>query len=326
MTSQGESQEEQESPIPLQVFEFQIDPDRNTIIRRALAKRIVRQRELDEEEASTEEDESFLAGDNIAVRRSIVSTPVSPRKRTPEGQQQGKMNAKSRWKTEYLRTRSSSPSGSSIFATEVVVADGRTSVPESSDTKLNGDTLIAHEESKKDDSTDHTGSEPNLVDMDKDKDREPVPSVSETAPSEETKETAGVRTAREPSPDLVEEELLAKLENLKKEKSRLFALFRSTLQRREEGSSTAPTPTSSAQQPSQPLLPPLPPPPPPPPPIPPQMPAEMRARESAKRASDGKETRKTEDHEKRNDTSRSIPKRYVVALPGFVLAITAAQR
>ncbi|KAF9302877.1 hypothetical protein BGZ74_004716 [Mortierella antarctica] len=308
MTSQGEGQEEQESPIPLQVFEFQIDPDRNAIIRRALAKRIVRQRELDEEEASTEEDESFLAGDRIAVRRSIASTPVSPRKRTPEGQQQGKMNAKSRWKTEYLRTRSSSPSGSSICAPEVVVVEGSTSVPESSDTKPNGDTLIAHEKLKKDDATDHTGSELNLMGMDKDKDKEPVQSVSETAPSEETKETdSGVRTAREPSPDLVEEELLAKLENLKKEKSRLFALFRSTLQKREEGSSTAPTFTSSAQQPSQPPLPP--PPPPPPPPIPPQMPAEMRARESAKRASDGKETSKTEDHEKRNDTPRSIPKR-----------------
>lgn len=75
MTAQGEGQDEQESPIPLQVFEFQIDPDRNAIIRRALAKRIVRQRELDEEEASTEEDESFLAGDSIAVRRSIASTP-----------------------------------------------------------------------------------------------------------------------------------------------------------------------------------------------------------------------------------------------------------
>ncbi|KAI9236065.1 MAG: hypothetical protein BYD32DRAFT_452746, partial [Podila humilis] len=312
MTAQGEGQGEQESPIPLQVFEFQIDPDRNTIIRRALAKRIVRQRELDEEEASTEEDESFLADDSIAVRRSITSTPggtESPRKRTPEGQQQGKMNAKSRWKTEYLRTRSSSPSGSSTIATETVVADGST-LP-ASEARPNGDTLIAHE-AKKDGSSDHTGSETNLMNMDKSKDKEPAPSAPETAPSEDTKAASNdMGTAREPSPDLVEQELLAKLEELKKEKSRLFALFRSTLQMKEmkeEGSSTASTSTSPAQQPSQPPLPAPPPPPPPPPPIPPQMPAEMRARESAKRGPD-KETSKVEDHDKRNDPSRSLPKR-----------------
>ncbi|KAF9555795.1 hypothetical protein BGW38_009221, partial [Lunasporangiospora selenospora] len=43
-------------------FEIQVDPERNALLRRALAKRIARQRELDEEEASTEEDESFLGG------------------------------------------------------------------------------------------------------------------------------------------------------------------------------------------------------------------------------------------------------------------------
>ena len=50
------------------VFELQVDPERNAVIRRALAKRIVHQRELEEEEASTEEDESFL-GNSITIAR-----------------------------------------------------------------------------------------------------------------------------------------------------------------------------------------------------------------------------------------------------------------
>lgn len=54
------------------VFELQVDPDRNAVIRRALAKRIVLQRELDEEEASTEEDESFLGNSIAIVRKGIV--------------------------------------------------------------------------------------------------------------------------------------------------------------------------------------------------------------------------------------------------------------
>lgn len=60
------------------VFEFQVDPDRNAIIRRALAKRIVRQREVDDEEASTEEDESFLENSP-----KIVATGAAARKGTP---------------------------------------------------------------------------------------------------------------------------------------------------------------------------------------------------------------------------------------------------
>ena len=52
------------------VFEFQVDPDRNAIIRRALAKRIVRQREVEDEEASTEEDESFLEN---SLKLAVVS-------------------------------------------------------------------------------------------------------------------------------------------------------------------------------------------------------------------------------------------------------------
>jgi len=60
------------------VFEFQVDPDRNAIIRRALAKRIVRQQEVDDEEASTEEDESFLENSP-----KIVATGAAARKGTP---------------------------------------------------------------------------------------------------------------------------------------------------------------------------------------------------------------------------------------------------
>ncbi|KAG0252995.1 hypothetical protein DFQ27_007728 [Actinomortierella ambigua] len=52
------------------VFEFNIEPNHNALIRRALAKKILRQREIEEEEASTEEDESFLG------------TPIARRKQT----------------------------------------------------------------------------------------------------------------------------------------------------------------------------------------------------------------------------------------------------
>lgn len=60
------------------VFEFQVDPDRNAIIRRVLANRIVRQREVDDEEASTEEDESFLENSP----KIVVASGAAARKGT----------------------------------------------------------------------------------------------------------------------------------------------------------------------------------------------------------------------------------------------------
>ncbi|GJJ69101.1 hypothetical protein EMPS_01447 [Entomortierella parvispora] len=255
------------------VFEFQADPDRNAIIRRALAKRIVRQRELDEEEASTEEDESFLENSpkivstGAAARKASASrsATASPSRKSQSHHHHhhhhhhrhkhhdhenskgvvvvspgsGLMNAKSRWKTEYLRQTSGSPSDA------VSVVEDSEAVPENNlQANGKGDKHGAHSLIGVDAisvATATTTTETTAPVPTKQKSQEREPSVVAGVAA---LEAAGDTTPAGPDP--VELEILEKLDGLRKEKSRLFALFREALQKKEVATAAAAAAAASA--------------------------------------------------------------------------------
>ncbi|KAF9940818.1 hypothetical protein BGZ67_006669 [Mortierella alpina] len=245
------------------VFEIQVNPERNALIRRALAKRIVRQREVEEEEASTEEDESFL-GSSITIARKGSTASVSTtgsagnkdhqRIKTDGG---GRMNAKSRWKSEYLRTRSSSPSpsGSSFMSAiseimppemlpEILPAallNGNNSLERPTAAGVRSETDGAPMKTSPLEAADGgaatlsvTLNGAPLSSGDAATPTDQIPAEKRISKPEPEDTTLAATPIEETGPDLVEQDLLLKLEDLRKEKSRLFALFRNALQKNEE--------------------------------------------------------------------------------------------
>ncbi|KAG9068476.1 hypothetical protein KI688_010746 [Linnemannia hyalina] len=188
-------------------FELQVDPERNAIIRRALAKRIVQQREEEEEEASTEEDESFL-GNSIAIVRS----ETQPELLKKGGDTEDNNNITSNQDTP---------------ATQPTLEDTISAAP----------------------------VEPQVEEITME---EPLPTATaatamdisvETQPEHNPTFSAaeeGAAVEKEPEIDPIEQDILLQLEELKKEKSRLFALFRSTLQKNEQEPPSAPPATTAA--------------------------------------------------------------------------------
>ncbi|KAG0207488.1 hypothetical protein BGX28_001265, partial [Mortierella sp. GBA30] len=255
------------------VFEIQVDPERNALIRRALAKRIVRQREVEEEEASTEEDESFL-GNSITIARkgsaaSVSTTSGSPSKSHRHHEHHHRhhqrtqvagverMNAKSRWKSEYLRTTSSSPSPSGSFMSAISEIMPPEILPEilpaiimNENSKIKNNDIVNDEKDSQGNIIDNATTATPLVTSDTVMTAPAIsngtlstpepppaknqPSIENTVSKPENTDTAPTGTVAENKPDLVEKELLMKLEELRKEKSRLFALFRNALRRKEE--------------------------------------------------------------------------------------------
>ncbi|KAF9964048.1 hypothetical protein BGZ70_007005 [Mortierella alpina] len=262
------------------VFEIQVNPERNALIRRALAKRIVRQREVEEEEASTEEDESFL-GSSITIARKGSAASVSTtgsagnqkhqRIKTDGG---GRMNAKSRWKSEYLRTRSSSPSpsGSSFMSAiseilppemlpeilPVTMHTGNNSLgrekTDDQGTKTEGalpvetSSLEASDDGAATVSVTLNGAPLSSGDTAVSTDSTSAEKMAAKAEPEDT--TPAAIAIEQAGPDPVEQDLLLKLEELRKEKSRLFTLFRNALQKKEENSKS-PQPHPLSQSTSQ---------------------------------------------------------------------------
>ncbi|KAG0294368.1 hypothetical protein BGZ98_001802 [Dissophora globulifera] len=243
------------------VFELQVDPERNAVIRRALAKRIVHQRELEDEEASTEEDESFLGNSITIARKGTSASPSesgSPtkkehrphllhnhnhghrrhndhdRSRTLSGDSTH-MNVKSRWKSEYLRVKSSSPCASSVSALSEIIPD--IAIPVITPTEAPQVVAITAVDGSLSAVTPTTRAIEN--------DSTPTPNPGSPLST----------TSRADEPDLAEKDLLSKLEELRKEKSRLFSLFRAALEK-----------SAATSRPSA-----TPPPPPPPPPLPPPL-------------------------------------------------------
>ncbi|KAF9280666.1 hypothetical protein BGZ68_007089 [Mortierella alpina] len=247
------------------VFEIQVNPERNALIRRALAKRIVRQREVEEEEASTEEDESFL-GSSITIARKGSAASVSTTGSAGNKEHQriktdggGPMNAKSRWKSEYLRTRSSSPSpsGSSFMSaiSEILPPEMLPQILPA--TLLNGNSSLDRQK------TDSVRSDADgalvktlplgasdggaatvsvtlngapLSSGEAAISTDPIQAEKRAAKPEPGDTAPAAIAIEETGPDPVERDLLLKLEGLRKEKSRLFALFRNALQKKEESS------------------------------------------------------------------------------------------
>ncbi|KAI1307317.1 hypothetical protein EDD11_004525 [Mortierella claussenii] len=153
------------------------------------------------------------------------------------------MNVKSRWKSEYLRVTSSSPSGSFISAISEILPDV---LPEilPGVMMVNGDNRGKMEEEEGVNASPVTENVAELM---------VEPGIS-AGPSKEAMITDGVAALptviapvvarmQQEGPDLVEQDILLKLEELKKEKSRLFSLFRTALQKKEKEVTPQPLPT-----------------------------------------------------------------------------------
>ncbi|KAI7822192.1 hypothetical protein BC939DRAFT_454239 [Gamsiella multidivaricata] len=200
------------------------------------------------------------------------------------------MNVKSRWKSEYLRVTSSSPPGSIIstisetmpeILPEILSEDTTAILNEkahSSDgtSKYKGATIgdalaenamtttvsIATVEVSP--SISSTAATTAGIDEEQkgelavvQKELTPVPRDTETlaatasAPAV-TAATVVAVAMEEDTPDPVEQDLLSKLEELRKEKSRLFSLFRAVLQKKEkEAPRPSPAPAESSPQPQE---------------------------------------------------------------------------
>ncbi|KAF9176759.1 hypothetical protein BGZ51_009710 [Haplosporangium sp. Z 767] len=260
------------------LYELLIDPERNAVIRRALAKRIVRQREAEEEEASTEEDESFL-GDSVTAARkgssASYSAPGSPSMKDQcslnhnshgrantgaglgiVGAGEGHFNARSRWKSEYRRMISTSPSGSFISTVSEIMPEILPEILPEIMLNGHGDTT----KDTKDLAPVSSSRSPALLEVPSITTEEvELPSMTDTgsASKPELKDTKPTMTLKEDEekeeedeekePDPVEQDILLKLEELRKEKSRLFARFRSALQKKEIPQSTIPEEDTSDQ-------------------------------------------------------------------------------
>ncbi|KAF9920541.1 hypothetical protein FBU30_009614 [Linnemannia zychae] len=250
----------------MSVFELQIDPERNAIIRRALAKRIVQQREEEEEEASTEEDESFL-GNSIAIVRTALNSPspspllAEPSKNHPNHDHRGisgpnsipdseRMNVRSRWKIEYLRTKSSSPAGSvdTIAETLPELLKKNSDLGDTNNTPNQDAPAIqpTPEDTISATSVSESIVEKAVIEEPSSTTLAPPPSVetdvSKEAQSKHAPTENGTLIEMESEVDSVERDILLQLEELKKEKSRLFALFRSALQKKEQEPQPPPVP------------------------------------------------------------------------------------
>jgi len=160
------------------------------------------------------------------------------------------MNAKSRWKTEYLRQTSASPSEA------VSVADGSEAVPENNlqgngkdDKRSNGSaTRIVATSATTTTTTMTTTTAAAIADAaDVSTDQESQERESSAVAGVAAFDAAGDTTSAGPDP--VELEILEKLDGLRKEKSRLFALFREALQKKEVATAAAAASTTAASAP-----------------------------------------------------------------------------
>ncbi|KAF9150524.1 hypothetical protein BG015_007675 [Linnemannia schmuckeri] len=149
------------------------------------------------------------------------------------------MNARSRWKIEYLRTKSSSPADSVVEATvgilpELLKKGG--GAGDNNDNVSHQDTSATQPTLEDTISVAPAGPTVEEVTME-----EQLPTTTEAAPavvniSEDTRleqeptlyaTKEGAIVEEKPEIDPIEQDILLQLEELKKEKSRLFALFRS---------------------------------------------------------------------------------------------------
>ncbi|KAF9119964.1 hypothetical protein BGW39_011780 [Mortierella sp. 14UC] len=170
------------------------------------------------------------------------------------------MNARSRWKIEYLRTKSSSPAGSVVDAIAEALPEQLTKDDgaENNDCSIIQDTPITTTQPILEDTISASAVPAGPTPMEEDTAEEQLstkaaasvmeiteepqpeqappaePSVIEGAAVEEAQE----KKEKEPEVDPIEQDILLQLEELKKEKSRLFALFRTAT------SSTAATATA----------------------------------------------------------------------------------